>query len=121
MAFSQKVEELRYVLVAICRDIKDSPYLCLFWMKRGTYLFQLGYPELSAADGYKSILLCNAGLDFKSSLGEVVRFSLAMFSLCVDGMIQADKSGTTLRRVVKKLLLQVRQLRSVDKLKSVFF
>ncbi|CZT42666.1 uncharacterized protein RSE6_02604 [Rhynchosporium secalis] len=81
------IEDLQNFLITTTKNIGNIPYLHAYWQQRSVYLMQLGYPELAAADAYKSVLLCNAGLDSASSLGDAVRFITAMHSTLVDDVI----------------------------------
>jgi hypothetical protein len=62
-------------LILTTRTIKDIPHDPQAWAKRSDHLLALGFSELAAADAYKTIILCNAGLDYnyQSALGEYVR------------------------------------------------
>ena len=50
------------------------------WLKRSYLLLALGFPKLGAADAYKAIMLCNAGLDckYQSARGEYVRLIVGL-------------------------------------------
>ncbi|KAL2072158.1 hypothetical protein VTL71DRAFT_11501 [Oculimacula yallundae] len=93
------IEELQAYIVTATKDIKDIPYLHVYWQQRGAYLLQLGYPELATADAYKSIMLCNAGLDSASSLGDAVRFITAMHTITVDDYIWGLDEESTVKLV----------------------
>ncbi|KAH7382868.1 hypothetical protein BKA64DRAFT_748984 [Cadophora sp. MPI-SDFR-AT-0126] len=106
--FEEAIEDLQSSIMTMSNGITDMPYLHAFWMQRAGFLLQLGYPELSAADAYKSILLCSAGLDYSISLGEAVRFNTAMHTLLVDDMIWGlDKEGT--RKLVHRIIFVTRK------------
>lgn len=70
---------LRQALLKLQNQLKENaarvvnnPYSPQAWTERANILLDLGYPELAAADCWKSILLFDSAIDEDGKLGEDV-------------------------------------------------
>ncbi|CAL3971745.1 unnamed protein product [Diplocarpon coronariae] len=105
----KKAATFQQKIIRATKRIKDTPYLHFIWWERGAFLSQLGFPELAASDAYKAIMLCNAGLDFSSPLGTIVRFTTAMYAVSNTDGLTMETNGKIIRQVVEENLLTIRR------------
>ncbi|RDL37191.1 uncharacterized protein BP5553_04624 [Venustampulla echinocandica] len=99
----KEVQELRDILIDQAKDVVDKTYLPSVWARRGKTLLILGYPELSAADAYKAIRLCDAGLCHDSTTGLKVRLIVGMWIMLQSSELSSWTASTPARECQRRV------------------
>jgi hypothetical protein len=97
-------------VVNCTKEIIDAPYDPDGWYPRAAALLQLGYPELAVGDSYKASMLCDAGLDYTSILGESVRLYVGMSAWILDEAVhKTTDDGEVFRLHINNLLKNIQK------------